>query len=240
MAAAAEWAGARREPEEKGATPVEEEEEKECAPPPRKKRKATPSPTGASPALPQRATWSLHVTQVSYQATAMDLRRHFSEAGCTVTDVRLLFDGRQRRRRFRGVAFVDAADRQSYETALEQRHGSVLLGRRINVRPVKSVEELASISAQTKERVAQTIHDLKEDKRQEEIEQNGSKRKSKETKNEPSKRKQDKKKGPSSSKHGKESATSDPRKRRHVHGKLTKKQRNRRAAILLQKRNKKA
>jgi RNA recognition motif-containing protein len=107
---------------------------------------------------PPPTCYSLHVTQLSYDATDFDVRHHFVRVGCAVTSVRLVYDFEYARTKtFRGVAFVDVADPDSYTTALETLHGSVLLGRKINVRPVKTRQELAAIVQHTAEQVAEQI-----------------------------------------------------------------------------------
>jgi RNA recognition motif-containing protein len=115
------------------------------------------------------AVHSLHVTQLSYDATEYDIRQHCIQAGCIgVQSVRLVYDDHQSegKKKFRGVAFIDWLDVESYECALQTLHGSMLLSRKINVRPVKSKLELANIVHQTKAYVTQQIRIEKEKKKQ--------------------------------------------------------------------------
>lgn len=109
-------------------------------------------------------TWSLHVTQLSFDATEMDIRHHFVSKGCVVTSVRLVydFDRSSNHKTFRGVAFCDVADKASYETALKDLHQSRLMGRRINVRPTRTRKELGSIVERTRELVAEKKRKLQE------------------------------------------------------------------------------
>ena len=55
--------------------------------------------------------YSLHLTQVPYEATQTDIRCAFGEKGCHITSVRLVYDhdSTSGERHFRGVAFVDLA-----------------------------------------------------------------------------------------------------------------------------------
>jgi RNA recognition motif-containing protein len=126
------------------------------------------TPPAAQP--PPPTCYSLHVTQLSYDATDFDVRQHFVCAGCIVTSVRLVYDYEYARTKtFRGVAFVDVADPDSYTVALETLHGSVLLGRKINVRPVKTRQELAAIVQHTAEQVAEQIKREKAAKKAKEL-----------------------------------------------------------------------
>lgn len=86
--------------------------------------------------------YSVHITQLPYEATKHDIRQHFVAAGCTNIDsIRMVRDhGRPR-----GVAFVDFGHPLCYQRALSKVHRSRLLGRRLNVRPVLRVAELAAI-----------------------------------------------------------------------------------------------
>ncbi|GAX20446.1 hypothetical protein FisN_22Hh012 [Fistulifera solaris] len=99
---------------------------------------------------------SLHITQIPYECSELDIRSHFAAKGCAVRFVRMVYDetggkGKQ----FRGVAFCDVADEQSYELALKEIHRSRLLGRKINVRPTRTREELSNIVERTKEIVTE-------------------------------------------------------------------------------------
>jgi hypothetical protein len=118
--------------------------------------------------------YSLHLTQLSYDATDFDIREHFIRHGCmNITSIRLVYDHDNNKKsdgfkkKFRGVAFVDIymETPESYETLLHQLHGSTMLQRKINVRPVKSKVELATIVQQTKLYVHQQIQIGKEKKK---------------------------------------------------------------------------
>jgi hypothetical protein len=120
--------------------------------------------------------YSLHLTQLSYDATDFDIREHFIRHGCmNIQSIRLVYDShdtkgdgsKQAQKKFRGVAFVDIYmdTYESYEALVQQLHGSIMLQRKINVRPVKSKVELASIVQQTKLYVNQQIQIEKEKKK---------------------------------------------------------------------------
>jgi hypothetical protein len=82
-----------------------------------------------------------------------------------VTSVRLVYDRDQKtgERHFRGVAFVDLADEQSYKLGLEFHNKSFLgKGRRVNVRPTRTKSELSDIVRRTEEKVATLIARSKE------------------------------------------------------------------------------
>ena len=107
----------------------------------------------------EKKTYSLHVTQLSYDATDYDIRDLFISKGCLVTSVRLVYTNRDSEtliRKFKGVAFVDVADEASFALAAEL-HRTYHLGRRINVRPTLSRDELACIAEATKEKVNDII-----------------------------------------------------------------------------------
>lgn len=99
--------------------------------------------------------FSLHITQLSYEATDYDIRDLFISKGCLVTSVRLVYrpDEKTGARKFTGVAFVDVSDEKSFKNGLEL-HRKNHLGRKINVRPTRSKEELSQIVEKTKETVS--------------------------------------------------------------------------------------
>lgn len=175
---------------------------------------------------------SLHVTQLSFQATDYQVRSFFVEHGCTVTSVRLVYDTSINTKTFRGVAFVDVADDDSYQQALKLNR-STLLGRRINVRPTRTKRELASIVQRTRQVVAEKIHSQKESKDKEvgdNDKSNNKKRKRKDPNEKQSSIKRRSNKKSTKKKHKRTPTTKDGNDR-----KLTKKERNRRAAIILSK-----
>jgi len=181
---------------------------------------------------------SLHVTQLSFDATDYNIRTAFVQQGCAVTSVRLVYDRDGSHKTFRGVAFVDVGDEDSYEKALKLDR-STLMGRRINVRPTKSKSELANIVERTKELVAEKIRkerEAEDSRKQEGIddEKTGKKRKKSDKKEKRRDKKQHdakgvQKKANPSKKHKSPGKDGDDRK-------LTKKERNRRAAIIMTRR----
>ena len=201
------------------------------------------------PSTPQKDFYSVHVTQISFQATEDDIRQHFVQAGCIgIQSIRFVYDFTSQKdstpkaKKFRGVAFVDLSDEQSYQHALRKLHGSLLLSRKINVRPVKSKGELANIVEKTQTIVSEKIRIEKEKKLQVDGTNNSPKKKSapppkrkespkgkaSESHASPLKRKRDSDASPQQP-HPATKASSNPTK-------MTKQQRNRRAAILLSKR----
>lgn len=102
--------------------------------------------------------YSVHITQLPYEASVREVRSAFEKKGCVVTSIRFVYGRDEKRkgeRSFRGVAFIDVADESSFKLALEldktllPRHG-----RRMNVRPTKTKKELAAIVERTTERLA--------------------------------------------------------------------------------------
>ena len=173
---------------------------------------------------------SLHITQLSFDATEYHVRNAFVEQGCIVDSVRLVYDRDGTTRTFRGVAFVDVADEESYQKALKLDR-STLLKRRINVRPTKTPSQLANIVQRTKDLVAEKIRKEREQEtprphEKKKKEGHDSKKKSKS----------------SSEKSGVHKKSSSAKKHKSTGGKgedsdrkLTKKERNRRAAIIMQR-----
>mmetsp|Transcript_14635 Transcript_14635/g.40671 ORF Transcript_14635/g.40671 Transcript_14635/m.40671 type:complete len:321 (+) Transcript_14635:143-1105(+) len=182
--------------------------------------------------------YSLHITQLPYDSTDFDLRKLFAEHGCTVTSIRLVYDHDTdgRKTLFRGVAFVDVLDSQSYETALKLHHKTSIRGRRLNVRPCRSKGELAEIVARTQELVKEKIRQQRSGDTtetnvtsEEPAQSSAPKSKSNENKISASKRKNQNSKERKSNKKPRVDKDGKPIK-------LTKKERNRRAAIIMQKR----
>jgi hypothetical protein len=143
--------------------------------------------------------YSLHLTQLSYDATDFDIREHFIRHGCmNIPSIRLVYDHQDnakgdgwKPKKFRGVAFVDIYmdTYESYETLIQQLHGSTMLQRKINVRPVKSKVELASIVQQTKLYVHQQIQIEKEKKKMKQNDVSGVSRKNAATDDDDAKKK---------------------------------------------------
>ena len=99
---------------------------------------------------PDSVTYSVHITQLPYEATVREVRSLFEESGCTITSTRFVY-GRDTRKghseqSFRGVAFCDFSDKTSFDNALKLNKSLFPgHGRRMNVRPTKTREELADI-----------------------------------------------------------------------------------------------
>lgn len=127
--------------------------------------------------------FSLHITNLPYNATKAEILEVFVNNGCKVNSLRLVYNYHTSRRdvdkkgkniknnnHFTGVAFADMADETSFNLGLKmdktmwgqkgeenndsQHYGRGWKRRRINVRPTKTKEELAQIVAQTRERLA--------------------------------------------------------------------------------------
>ncbi|KAL3786102.1 hypothetical protein HJC23_003219 [Cyclotella cryptica] len=116
--------------------------------------------TKEGPPETETKTFSLHLTKVPYDESQSSIRYAFSEKGCHVTSVRLVYDTDHQtgERNFRGVAFVDLADEASFQLGLKL-HNTTFLGtnRKVNVRPTKTRSELSEIVRKTEERVASLI-----------------------------------------------------------------------------------
>ena len=239
LAAAANWAEVE-EDDTTTATPASESES-----PQNKRRPVLPINNTSTT---QQQTYSLHVTQLSYDATDYDIRDLFLTKGCLVTSVRLVYSERDPStliRKFKGVAFVDVADQASYDLAT-QLHRTYHLGRRINVRPTLSRDELTRIAEATKEKVNTIIQAAtgntvtpSSDSQQQQPSRTFTTKKPDKNKPKPKN-----KTSSSPSSHDKDRRisrrTSNPRKAHRARDgedvKLTKKERNRKAAILLARR----
>lgn len=123
---------------------------------------------------PTDKIFSLHLTQLSYEANEYEIRTVFAEAGCLISSIRLVYDGIGTERTFRGVAFLDVCDELSYKKALSLNR-RMLLGRKMNVRPTKTKEELTDIVARTKELVT-TLIQRQKDKQEEKDNPKGDKK----------------------------------------------------------------
>ena len=80
-----------------------------------------------------KSQFSLHITNLPYNATKQEIEQLFTKKGCDITSTRLVFnhhrsqrdEGRNKKNApkesndFTGVAFVDVADEKSYKLALE-------------------------------------------------------------------------------------------------------------------------
>jgi RNA recognition motif-containing protein len=111
------------------------------------------------PPFQRKQVYSLHITQLPYDSTEFDLRKLFAEHGCSITSIRLVYDRDTQGHKtvFRGVAFIDMYDSNSFEVALKLHHRTSIRGRKLNVRPCRSKEELAEIVERTKELVTEKI-----------------------------------------------------------------------------------
>ena len=137
----------------------------------RRKRKRPSNESDPVPTSPRPQTFSVHITQLPYKATEFDLQKYLFAHGCTnIVSIRFVYDqgdtfqsyhqDRQQQpsmdkkngRVFRGVAFCDLKDQPSYTAALALNK-TYLMGRRINVRPTKTVQELKTIVQQTREQL---------------------------------------------------------------------------------------
>jgi RNA recognition motif-containing protein len=205
----------------------------------------SPAPSATAGGVLPKNDLSLHITQLPYDANELDLRRLFAEQGCRISSIRLVFDRDDKGRKtvFRGVAFVDLIDQESYDKALSLNRKSPIRGRKLNIRPTKSKQELASIVIRTREIVQEKIQ------KQREIVAGGVDGDTMPGKNEKKDKKKAKKKDSKEkakakavkAKPTKSKATLEMKKdgsptanveKKEPH-KLTKKERNRRAAILV-------
>ena len=121
------------------------------------------SSSAQSPSSQLPASYSLHLTQLPYDATELDIRRMFSENGITsmsIHSVRMVYDHdvhTGRKTVFRGVAFADMKDVEAYNQALKLNHRVRIRGRKLNIRPTKTKQQLAEIVVKTREKVQETI-----------------------------------------------------------------------------------
>ena len=175
---------------------------------------------------------SLHLTQLPYDTNELDIRKLFAENGCMASSIRLVYDKDEHGRKtvFRGVAFVDLVDVSSYEKALKMNHKWSIRGRKLNIRPTRTKQELADIVLRTRE--------LVQDKIRKQISNEGTgaedKTPPKKQKKEKNKTKEKKaKKVEKRVKHNKPGEADKGGETPKEKYKLTKKERNRRAAILM-------
>lgn len=193
-----------------------------------KDSEALPLPSG-------NKTYSLHITQLPFDANDLDIRQLFAQQGCIITSVRLVYDRDERGRKtlFRGVAFADFLDAASYENALKLNRASVR-GRKVNIRPSRSKEELADIVSRTKELVQAKIEKSKS--AQGDDNATSVAQRKKEKKQEKKAKKKSKLKKHKTPKDRNTEASEKNKK--DPDRKLTKKERNRKAAIILSLRRK--
>jgi RNA recognition motif-containing protein len=189
--------------------------------------------------IQDKNTFSLHLTQLSFDTKEYDIRTLFEKNGCILTSVRKVYDRSGSEKTFRGVAFVDVADKKSFDMALALDR-RVLLGRRINVRPTKTKEELADIVERTKELVAEKIRQGKE--RQDDAKVKGGSTNDDKAKEKRMPRGNGRKRDGDVAVGKKDKrprkASSEVETKADADRKLTKQERNRRAAIIMNKRRK--
>jgi hypothetical protein len=137
-----------------------------------KSRSTTNTSASAVATITARTTttnYSLHLKNIPYDASQSDIRFAFLDKRCNVTSVRLVYDRDQKtgEKHFRGVAFVDFGDEESYQRGLTEFHNKAFLGkgRRVNVRPTRTKSELSDIVRRTEEKVANLIARSKEQKK---------------------------------------------------------------------------
>jgi RNA recognition motif-containing protein len=199
----------------------------------------TTATTTAASSTNVPASLSLHVTQLAYELTEWELREFFmTKTGIQLKSVRLVYDqGLDGRPVFRGVAFVDCHTATDYEAIL-RLHQVRCRGRRINVRPTKSKQELAQIVEQRDVLVQQKLLTMQQ-RRDGELE--GGSRQSltarDRSKKKPNKKKKSDKDKDTPAKAGRPPKPDRPSKDTESSSphKLTKKERNRRAAIIMSK-----
>ena len=179
---------------------------------------------------------SLHITQLPYDTNELDLRRLFAEQGCRISSIRLVYDRDEHGRKtlFRGVAFVDLLDLDSYESAIKLNRKCTIRGRKLNVRPTRTKQELSDIVERTQKLVQEKIRmstgngggDDNDDDSKKASRESFPKQTKKLSKGEKDKSKKGIK------------AKKDTKLKKDSDHKLTKKERNRRAAIIMSKRRK--
>ena len=86
---------------------------------------------------------SFHLTSLPYEATKRQISSFFVEHGCDVVSCRMV----RKEGSFTGVAFLDVLDEKSALAALTIHQNFVFLGRKINVRPTGTKEDLKRIVA---------------------------------------------------------------------------------------------
>jgi hypothetical protein len=222
-----------------------------------------PISTETSSYMKPAAKLSLHITQLPFEASEAEIRQAFATKGCRISSLRLVYDfnpGYKKnggdRKKFRGVAFLDVVDKDSYEKALalhssklfldKGRHRGRFGGRKVNVRPTRTKEELTQIVQHTKDKLA-ALRRATSDVKDSEPFQKGqkdeakSKRKRKNENNGESKPKSQRRADSDASDKRRKVEVVDNLKPTVVKGKdpakkLTKKERAKKAAVLLSKR----
>lgn len=139
-------------------------------------------PSNFNTSIKKNNVYSLHITNLPYNATQSEIMRYFMKRGCEIRSTRLVYNHHVSRgdkdnkkmlpkSGFTGVAFIDFENEESYNKALEmdkepwideedgtknqgKKDGRGWRRRRLNVRPTKTKEELAQIVENTKQRLA--------------------------------------------------------------------------------------
>ncbi len=214
----------------------------------------------------QRASYSLHITNLPYDATQLSIHKAFTAKGCKVMSTRPVFSYHVSRKDkelkskgqaqgpkngFTGVAFIDVADEESYKKALD-------MDKMVWVKDGEKGEEEDSKKGRgwrrrrinvrptrTKEELADIVSRTKEklEKQKEAKKEDRRNSRSSESANDIPARKRYKKDdgtGKSTKRQlGKDDEKDENKPKRHKpKGKLTKKERARKAAILQSKRGK--
>lgn len=198
-------------------------------------------PSNFTTSIKENNTYSLHVTNLPYNAAKPEIMRYFMKIGCEISSTRLVYNHHVSRgdrdtkkllpkSGFTGVAFIDFVNEESYNKALEmdkeywidendnskdqgKKDGRGWRRRRINVRPTKTKEELAQIVENTKQRLTMARKERADPEKNDSNEKSSSKKRSQI-----------------------DTVTETPsKKKRKINRKLTKKEKARKAAILKSK-----
>jgi len=198
-------------------------------------------PSNFTTSIKENNTYSLHVTNLPYNATKPEIMRYFMKKGCEISSTRLVYNHHVSRgdrdtkkllpkSGFTGVAFIDFVNEESYNKALEmdkeywidendnykdqgKKDGRGWRRRRINVRPTKTKEELAQIVENTKQRLTMARQERADPEKNDSNDKISSKKRS-----------------------HIDTVTETPlKKKRKINRKLTKKEKARKAAILKSK-----
>lgn len=169
------WAETKEQPKSSSAKMVKQEKKKRLVKKPTHRPELNKPIIKATLDFSEPQKFSVHITNISRTASKQDIFRLFSDKGCFVTSTRLCYDGNGKDKIFKGVAFVDFANKESYEKALtlnrthwddfietetsnqqkpKRKRGKHAHQSRINVRPTRTKAELKQIVETTKERVS--------------------------------------------------------------------------------------
>mmetsp|Transcript_58097 Transcript_58097/g.131633 ORF Transcript_58097/g.131633 Transcript_58097/m.131633 type:complete len:256 (-) Transcript_58097:70-837(-) len=143
--AGAKTGGGKKRTAEKSDAPVKTNPKKKKTDKTDKKTEEKIEVEAAAEVPKENTSLVLHLSQLAFDSTKPKVVAHFENHGCTVNStngIRFVFDSKGD---FTGVAFLEVVNEKSSKNALKL-HRSSFGGRRINVRPYKSKEELASIA----------------------------------------------------------------------------------------------